>query len=181
MVTGFKKIKRMECFIINVYLTLLIFNPLEAAVLLVMALKNFKIVFSKNNIKHLYILGILNYISQYLVGIIPASYLRLFLNFLNSVLIMGCILYCFLNIVNIKKIKLSRCFLATSFNLVTTAASLILLQDIFGFFAIPSDSFLFREFLINLIIKIIQFLLLYIFIGGFLYNEKFCKKFIKEN
>lgn len=64
----------MELFIINTYLSLLIFNPLEAAVLFLATTGDFRQVFSKRFIKHWFILGSINFVFQSLVKIFSASF-----------------------------------------------------------------------------------------------------------
>ena len=164
----------MELFIINTYLSLLIFNPLEAAVLFLAATGDFRQVFSKRFIKHWFILGSINFVFQYLASCLDVGFARLFINHFNSIIIMSCILYIYLNFIN-KKYNIKYAFLANIFNTTTILVIIMFFKKI-----VFKDFDVGTEIVINLTIKIFQFLLLYLYNGGFIY-EKFCKKYFKKS
>lgn len=164
----------MELFVINTYLSLLIFNPLEAAVLFLAATGDFKLVFSRKFIKHWFILGSINFVFQYLASCLDIGFARLFINHFNSIVIMSCILYIYLNFIN-KKYNIKYAFLANIFNTTTILVIIMFFQKI-----VFKDFDVGTEIVINLTIKIFQFLLLYLYNGGFIY-EKFCKKYFEKS
>lgn len=169
----------MELFIINTYLSLLIFNPLEAAVLFLAATGDFKLVFSRKFIKHWFILGTINFVFQYTVNLIPIGFLNLFYSYFNSIFIMGVVLFVYFNKVIKNKIKFIKIISSTFFNLISILFILLLFSKNIGLFVIPVNAGINIEFLINFTIKIFQFLLLYIFYKGVNY-EKICRKIFKE-
>ena len=164
----------MELFIINTYLSLLIFNPLEAAVLFLAATGDFKLVFSRKFIKHWFILGTINFVFQYTVNLIPIGIINLLYSYLNSIFLISFVLYYYLNIILKIKINKINIFLATLFNLISVLFILLVTKDFVGFICVPSNFSIIREILVNFVIKIFQFLLLYIF-WRVIY-EKFCKE-----
>lgn len=168
----------MELFVINTYLSLLIFNPLEAAVLFLAATGDFKLVFSRKFIKHWFVLGTINFVFQYTVDFISIGLVHLFYSYFISIFIMGIILLYYNKIINIK-IKSINNFYSSTFNLITILLGILLSSKFTGFFSIPQDASIQREIFVNLTIKIIQFLLLYMYYGGFNY-EKYCKKYFKK-
>ena len=149
----------MELFIINTYLSLLIFNPLEAAVLFLAATGDFRQVFSKRFIKHWFILGSINFVFQYLASCLDVGFARLFINHFNSIIIMSCILYIYLNFIN-KKYNIKYAFLANIFNTTTIFIIIMFFKKI-----VFKDFDVGTEIVINLTIKIFQFLLLYLYNG----------------
>ena len=163
----------MELFIINTYLSLLIFNPLEAAVLFLAATGDFKLVFSRKFIKHWFILGIINFVFQYLASCLDIGFARLFVNHFNSILIITIILYIYMKIFIESKILLKICFYSALFNAISAIVGIMIGTSIFGLFVI-SGSTTIIEICINFIIKFIQFFILYIFMEVF--YEKFRKK-----
>lgn len=163
----------MELFIINTYLSLLIFNPLEAAVLFLAATGDFKLVFSRKFIKHWFILGIINFVFQYLASCLDIGFARLFVNHFNSILIITIILYIYMKIFIESKILLKICFYSALFNAISAIVGIMIGTSIFGLFII-SGSTTIIEICINFIIKFIQFFILYIFMEVF--YEKFRKK-----
>lgn len=163
----------MELFIINTYLSLLIFNPLEAAVLFLAATGDFKLVFSRKFIKHWFILGTINFVFQYLASCLDIGFARLFVNHFNSILIITIILYIYMKIFIESKILLKICFYSALFNAISAIVGIMIGTSIFGLFVI-SGSTTIIEICINFIIKFIQFFILYIFMEVF--YEKFRKK-----
>ena len=168
----------MELFIINTYLSLLIFNPLEAAVLFLAATGDFKLVFSKRFIKHWFILGSINFVFQYTVDFVSIGLVHLFYSYFISIFIMGIILLYYNKILNLKVNKINN-FYSSIFNLITILLGILISSKFTGFFSIPQDASIQREIFVNLTIKIIQFLLLYMYYGGFS-CEKYCKKYFKK-
>ena len=166
----------MELFIINTYLSLLIFNPLEAAVLFLAATGDFKLVFSRKFIKHWFILGSINFIFQYLASCLDVGFFQLFFNHINSIIIMSIILKIYNNLVTRMNIKLKECFYSAIFNAITILLGIMIGTKIFDL-SVVVKSVGSMEIIINLLIKLIQFLLLYIFFWRIFKNEKFCKKF----
>lgn len=166
----------MELFIINTYFSLLIFNPLEAAVLFLAATGDFKLVFSKRFIKHWFILGSINFVFQYLASCLDIGFARLFINHFNSIVIMGVILKFYIDFIVKINIKSKRIFYSSSFNAISILLGIMISTKIFDLSVIIGSVWN-VEIAINLFIKLIQFLLLYIFFGGFFKNEKFCKKY----
>ena len=164
----------MELFVINTYLSLLIFNPLEAAVLFLAATGDFKLVFSRKFIKHWFVLGTINFVFQYTVNLIPIGIINLLYSYLNSIFLISFVLYYYLNIILKIKINKINIFLATLFNLISVLFILLVTKDFVGFICVPSNFSIIREILVNFVIKIFQFLLLYIF-WRVIY-EKFCKE-----
>lgn len=162
----------MELFIINTYLSLLIFNPLEAAVLFLAATGDFKLVFSRKFIKHWFILGTINFVFQYLASCLDVGFARLFVNYFNSIFVIGLILKLYLNIFINKNFSNKLIFYTVLFNVVTTLFVIMFSQEIISY-----NYTIYEEIIVNFIIKILQFLLLYIFYKEVGKNEKFCKKY----
>lgn len=166
----------MELFIINTYLSLLIFNPLEAAVLFLAATGDFRQVFSKRFIKHWFILGTINFVFQYLASCLDIGFVRLFANYINSIVIMGIILLFYFKYILKINIKIFIILYSVLFNIVTILFILTFSENI-----ITCNFNIYEEIATNLLIKIIQFLLLNIFYGGICRNEKFCKKHFEKS
>lgn len=166
----------MELFIINTYLSLLIFNPLEAAVLFLAATGDFRQVFSKRFIKHWFILGSINFVFQYLASCLDIGFARLFANYISSIVIMGMILLFYFKYILKINIKISIILYSVLFNIVTILFILTFSKNI-----ITYNFNVYEEIVTNLLIKIIQFLLLNIFYGGIYRNEKFCKKHFEKS
>lgn len=162
----------MELFIINTYLSLLIFNPLEAAVLFLAATGDFKLVFSRKFIKHWFILGTINFVFQYLASCLDIGFAKLFVNHINSIVLAAVILYIYLKyILKIFKPKFKVLTVAL-YNAITIIFILIFFENIISY-----NFNIYDEIIVNFIIKVLQFLLLYIFFKGVKKYEKFCKKF----
>lgn len=111
---------------------------------------------------------------QYLASCLDVGFARLFINHFNSIVIMTCILYIYLNFIN-KKYNIKYAFLANIFNTTTILVIIMFFQKI-----VFKDFDVGTEIVINLTIKIFQFLLLYLYNGGFIY-EKFCKKHFEKS
>lgn len=149
----------------NIFLSLLIFNPLEAIVLFWAAIGDKSKVFRKENIKHFYILGTINFYLQYFVENLPPSIINLFLTYFYSILIPAFILKIyFLKIMKIN-IKFLRCFFAMIFTAITILFGIIVVNNFFFNAGIEVTN-IYIEIIVNLFIKFIQLLLLFIF-GGF--------------
>lgn len=162
----------MELFVINTYLSLLIFNPLEAAVLFLAATGDFKLVFSRKFIKHWFILGSINFVFQYLAFCLDVGFARLFTNHINSIILASIILYIYLkHILKVYKSNL-KIVIAALYNAITIIFILIFFENIISY-----NFNIYDEIIVNFIIKVLQFLLLYIFFKGVKKYEKFCKKF----
>lgn len=170
----------MELFIINTYLSLLIFNPLEAAVLFLAATGDFKLVFSRKFIKHWFILGTINFVFQSFVKIFSASFLYLFYSYFDSIVIMGLTLYLYIKVAINKRYNVKLCILSATFNLITILLIIMVVGNIFNNFIVISNLEIIEEIIINFIIKIFQILLLYIFYKGVSTYEKFFKKYAEE-
>lgn len=166
----------MELFVINAYLSLLIFNPLEAAVLFLAATGDFKLVFSRKFIKHWFILGSINFVFQYLASCLDIGFARLFVNHFNSIIVMGIILKLYNDFILKINIKLKRNFYSSCFNAISILFGIMISTKIFDL-SVITGSVWSIEIVINLFIKLIQFLLLYIFFWRFFKNEKFCKEY----
>ena len=170
----------MELFIINTYLSLLIFNPLEAAVLFLAATGDFRQVFSKRFIKHWFILGSINFVFQSLVKIFSASFLYLFYSYFDSIFIMGMTLYLYNKFVINKKYNIKLCIFSATFNLITILLIVMMAGNIFNNFIVISNLKIIEEIVINFTIKIFQILLLYIFYKGVPMYEKVFKEHVEE-
>ena len=73
-------------------------------------------------------------------------------------------------------IKLKRSFYSSCFNAISILFGIMISTKIFDL-SVITGSVWSIEIVINLFIKLIQFLLLYIFFWRFFKNEKFCKKY----
>lgn len=154
----------MELFIINTYLSLLIFNPLEAAVLFLAATGDFKLVFSRKFIKHWFILGTINFVFQYLCDSFSFSKIHLFLTYFINIFILGIVLYLYIkNFKLFNKITIKECLIAAIFNLVTIFIIILIFTQFKNNFISPLNISIVEEILINFLIKILQYLFLYIF------------------
>lgn len=154
----------------NVFLSLLIFNPLEAVVLFWAAIGDKSKVFRKENIKHFYILGAINFAFQYISDSFSPGITNLFFRYFVGLFLMSFILYFYLN----NNISLSKCFISATFNLVSVALIIVILNSIFSHMLWGNNVLLKEEILMNIMIKILQFLFLYViyfFWRNFL-NEK---------
>ena len=137
---------------------------------------DFKLVFSRKFIKHWFILGSINFVFQYLASCLDIGFARLFINHFNSIIIMGVILKFYIDFIVKINIKSKRNFYSSSFNAISILLGIMISTKIFDL-SVITGSVWNVEIAINLFIKLIQFLLLYIFFGGFFKNEKFCKKY----
>lgn len=141
----------------SIWLSLLLFNPLESVVLFWAAIGDSKEVFKKKNIKHFYILGTINFIFQYFFENIKAGIFNLFGQYLLGLFVIPLIFFFYF-----KKLSFLNCLLAGFFNLITIMILVIIFSEIF-FGALDVENMdLIQEFIINLAIKFFQFLLLYI-------------------
>lgn len=133
---------------------------------------DFKLVFSRKFIKHWFILGTINFVFQYLASCLDIGFARLFINHFNSIVLAAVILYIYLKyILKIFKSKFKVLTVAL-YNAITIIFILIFFENIISY-----NFNIYDEIIVNFIIKILQFLLLYIFFKGVKKYEKFCKKF----
>ena len=133
---------------------------------------DFKLVFSRKFIKHWFILGTINFVFQYLASCLDVGFARLFVNYFNSIFVIGLILKLYLNIFINKNFSNKLIFYTVLFNIVTTLFVIMFSQEIISY-----NYTIYEEIIVNFIIKILQFLLLYIFYKEVGKNEKFCKKY----
>ena len=155
--------------ILNFWLSALIYNPLEAFIL---------IYFCKNIIKHCYLLGFINLLFQYsTVVYIQNESLSLIYDLVLALVISPFILLIYLKIFSIILLKLQICFYACIFNFISLYMVIILIDTI------KNNTIIFNEIrsleyeiFINLTIKIFQLLLFLIFRLG----EMFMKKILKQ-
>lgn len=152
----------------NIFLSLLIFNPLEALVLFWAAIGDKSKVFRKENIIHFYILGTINFVFQYLIGNLEPSIINLMIEYLYSIIIASFILKFYILYFIKINVKLIKCFSSIIFTIVTTMFVVIILSNLtkIELITIPN---IFIETIVNFIIKILQFLLLLLlllFFGG---------------
>lgn len=145
----------------SIWLSLLLFNPLESVVLFWAAIGDSKEVFKKKNIKHFYILGTINFIFQYFTQeVINPSISTLFLEHFYGLFISGIFLYKYLNVLNYN-IKIQNALIASIFNSLTILLIVILFSNFFINIFINLN--ILQEIIVNTMVKIIQFLSLYIF------------------
>lgn len=157
----------------NIFLSLLIFNPLEAVVLFLAAIGDKSKVFRKENIKHFYILGTINFILQYLTWEIKPSLVGLFITHFYSIFISAFILKFY--IITFLKINLK--FITALFSMLYTIVTImicVIIINLFISFGTDADN-IFEEIATNVLIKLFQFLLLYLFYGRSLWSRKLKK------
>lgn len=109
---------------------------------------------------------------QYLASCLDVGFTRLFVNYFNSIFVIGLILKLYLNIFINKNFSNKLIFYTVLFNIVTTLFVIMFSQEIISY-----NYTIYEEIIVNFIIKILQFLLLYIFYKEVGKNEKFCKKY----
>lgn len=160
----------------SVWLSLLIFNPLEVMVLFWAVTGDYKMVFKKCNIKHFYIVGSINFVFQYLSELVPTGIFYLISQYFINIVVIAIISYFYL-IKNKVVTKFVNCLFSSIFNLITIMIIISFYSLIFDKFLQVQHIELLLEIIVNLVIRIFQFLLLYnIFTFWRIQNEKYLKK-----
>lgn len=162
----------------NFCLSLFIYNPLEVFILIYFCSLFSKVKIDKNIIKHCYILGTVNLLIQYIATIIDSSFCVLSYNVIAALVICPITLYLYSYIFISGCIKIKICICSSIYNFLTLYLSLAII-DSFGIFnvAFNIDRGLEYEFFVNLFIKVLQIIILFIIKYGV---DKF-EKIIKEN
>ena len=161
----------------NFYLSLLIYNPLEAFILIYFCsiFGNFKL--NKNILKECYILGSINLAVQYMGRNIENDALMFLYDIFISIIVTPILLFIFIRLFhNITDIKL--CIFSAIFNFLTLFASLFLLNFIKGIDVIFTGFYseILHEFLLNIYIKIFQIFILYLLRIGVIVLKDLLKK-----
>lgn len=165
----------------NFILNLLIFNPLEAIILVLFINSLSKEKFKVKNLLHCFVLGAVNLLVQYLNIFIKNDIMIFVYDILVALILMPFILYAFvINIYN-KPIKISLCFAACLFNFITICLGIRFTSyfDTFEIWFNSSNIFprIIDMIYVDSIIKFVQFIILFIFIKGVrFYHEKVFKE-----
>lgn len=162
---------------LNFCLSALIYNPLEAFILIYFCSIFTEIRINKSIIKHCYILGFINLLFQYYTVYIESKILSLSYDLFIALIISPIILAFYIKNFIVLLFKLKICFCACIFNFLSLYISIIII-NLFDYLEIwypvyeiyPNNISMFNT---DLFIKIFQFLILYLFKKGDLYYEKF--------
>lgn len=170
---------------LNFWLSVLIYNPLEAFILIYFCSIFTEIRINKSIIKHCYILGFINLLFQYYTMYITIKSLSFYYDLFIALIISPVILIFYLKFFIIKKIKIKLCFYACIFNFLSLYLSVAILNSVkileiwYPSYSVYPNSV--SMFITDLIIKILQFLLLYLFkVGDFYYERNFKKNCFKK-
>lgn len=171
--------------ILNFWLSALIYNPLEAFILIYFCSIFTKIEINKNIIKHCYLLGFINLLIQYISIYIESKSISFLYDLLIALIISPFVLIFYLKIFIIEIFKIRYCFYSCIFNFISLYISIIFI-DSFKLLNIWYSSYdiypnILCMFVTDSIIKIVQFLLLYLFkIGDYYYEKNFKRNCIKK-
>lgn len=166
----------------NFTLSLIIYNPLEAIVIILFLVSLSREKFEIKNLLSCFVLGAINLVLQYPNKFIQNEVLIFIYDVFVALVLMSFTSYLTYLLTFKKSICMYKCFLASVFNFVTIYVGIYFVQligitDIFFNVEQP----LISEFLANFTIKVVQFVLLIILNYGVnFYNEKFIKKACNE-
>lgn len=171
--------------ILNFWLSALIYNPLEAFILIYFCSIFTKIEIHKNIVKNCYLLGFINLLIQYVSIYIESKSLSFLYDLIVALIVSPVILVFYSRLFIIKIFKIRYCFYACIFNFISLYISIIFIDsfkllDIWysSYSIYPSNLYM---FITDSIIKIFQFLLLYLFkIGDCYYEKNFKRNCIKK-
>lgn len=163
----------------NLTLSLIIYNPLEALVLILFVTSLLKDKFTLKKLNSCFVLGAINLLFQYPSKFFDNSLFIFIYDIVITLIVMSFTLYIYYFYTFHKSPKIFKCFLACLFNFITIYIG-VYVSRIVGITDIifsSKYSNLITEFSVNMIIKIVQFISLFIIkFGVDFYNEKNIKK-----
>lgn len=166
---------------LNFWLSALIYNPLEAFILIYFCSIFAEIKIDKNIIKHCYILGFINLLIQYCAKIINNDIYALIYNIFITLFLSEIILYVFINKFLMNKIKFKICVYSSIFNFITLYISIILINNIKVITLFNTVRSIEHEFFVNFFIKVFQIFFLFILKSGVISMKNLLKNIAFKN
>ena len=165
----------------NFYLSLFLYNPLEAFVLIIFCSMFSYIKINKNIVRDCYMLGSINLFIQYLNKIFTEDIIILVYDTIVSLFLMPLVLFIFLNFNNYN-IKFYTCICSCIFNFLTIFVGLMF-TDTFCIFEVYFNikRSIQYEVFVNLIIKILQLFTLILIRYGVIKLKKILKFIANKN
>lgn len=160
---------------LNFWLSALIYNPLEAFILIYFCSIFTEIKIDKNIIKHCYILGFVNLLFQYIGKSIGNNAHVFIYNIFVALILTPILLYIYIKLIFFKKINFVICIYSAIFNFVTLYIALLIINSFKNITVFNVDRSFNHELFVNFLIKIIQ---LFIFLQ-FKKGVGFMKKILK--
>lgn len=161
---------------LNFWLSALIYNPLEAFILIYFCSIFSFIEIDKNIIKHCYILGFINLSIQYIDKFILDDKLSFIYNIFITLFLSEIILNLYIKKMLLNNIEFKTCIYSSVFNFITLYLSIISINSIKVITVFNTIRSFEYELFINLFIKIIQILLLMILKNGVDFMKNLLKK-----
>lgn len=159
----------------NFWLSALIYNPLEAFILIYFCSIFAEIKIDKNIIKHCYIFGFISLLIQYIGKFVENNTYAFIYNIFVALVASPILLYIYIKLIFFKKINFVICIYSAVFNFVTLYIALLIINSFKNITVFNVDRSFNHEFFVNLLIKIIQ---LFIFLK-FKKGVDFMKKVLK--
>ena len=162
--------------ILNFWLSALIYNPLEAFILIYFCSIFTEIKINKNIIKHCYILGFINLLIQYIDKFILNDELSFIYNIFITLFLSEIILNLYIKKILLNNIEFKICIYSSVFNFITLYLSIVLINSIKTITVFNTIRSFEYELFVNLFIKIIQILLLITLKNGVDFMKNLLKK-----
>ena len=166
---------------LNFWLSALIYNPLEAFILIYFCSIFTKIEINKSIIRYFYLLGFINLIFQYCAKIINNNLYAFIYNIFITLFLSEVILYIFINKILMYKIKFKICVYSSIFNFITLYISIILINNIKVVTLFNTTRSIEHEFFVNFFIKVFQIFLLFILKSGVIFMKNLLKNIAFKN
>ena len=160
----------------NFWLSALIYNPLEAFILIYFCSIFAEIKIDKNIIKHCYILGFINLLIQYIDKFILNDELSFIYNIFITLFLSEIILNLYIKKILLNSIEFKICIYSSIFNFITLYLSIVLINSIKTITVFNTIRSFEYELFVNLFIKIIQILLLITLKNGVDFMKNLLKK-----
>ena len=160
----------------NFWLSALIYNPLEAFILIYFCSIFTEIKIDKNIIKHCYILGFINLLIQYIDKFILNDELSFIYNIFITLFLSEIILNLYIKKILLNNIEFKICIYSSVFNFITLYLSIVLINSIKTITVFNTIRSFEYELFVNLFIKIIQILLLITLKNGVDFMKNLLKK-----
>ena len=160
---------------LNFWLSALIYNPLEAFILIYFCSIFAEIKIDKNIIKHCYIFGFISLLIQYIGKFVENNTYAFIYNIFVALVASPILLYIYIKLIFFKQINFVICIYSAIFNFITLYIALLIINAFKNITVFNVDRSFSYEFFVNLLIKIIQ---LFIFLQ-FKKGVGFMKKILK--
>lgn len=167
---------------LNFWLSVLIYNPLEAFILIYFCSIFTEIRINKSTIKHCYILGFINLLFQYYTTFLDIEIISFCYDIFVALFLSPLILKNYFSNFVYKNIKIDIFIYSCIFNFITIFLCNYIISKFLNFdYSYIGYNCLISEFFSNCISKFLQFVFLYLLKGCRFYMKKFLKNIAFKN